>query len=93
MVLLGFFMGAAPLGLAAMNAHIPEKMQSLASPILLTVVFLGGGLLMSNVGGSLASLPAQAFSTYQTGLNWFLVPIAIAAVASLMMKPGRTSSN
>jgi MFS family permease len=93
MVLLGFFMGAAPLGLAAMNAHIPEKMQSLASPILLTVVFLGGGLLMSNVGGSLASLPTQAFSTYQTGLNWFLVPIAIAAVASLMMKPGRTSSN
>jgi len=93
MVLLGFFMGAAPLGLAAMNAHIPEKMQSLASPILLTVVFLGGGLLMSNVGGSLASLPSQAFSTYQAGLNWFLVPIAIAAVASLMMKPGRTNSN
>lgn len=92
MVLLGFFMGAAPLGLAAMNAHVPEKVQTLASPILLTVVFLAGGLLMSNVGTSLAALPANAFSTYQAGLNWFLVPIAIAAVASLMMKPGRTNA-
>jgi MFS family permease len=91
MVLLGFFMGAAPLGLAVMNAHIPEKFQALASPILLTVVFLGGGLLMSNVGTSLAGLPAHAFSTYRAGLNWFLVPIAIAAVASLMIKPGRTN--
>jgi MFS family permease len=92
MVVLGFFMGAAPLGLAVMNAHVPEKFQSLASPILLTVVFLGGGLLMSNVGTSLAALPANAFSTYRAGLNWFLVPIAVAAVASLMMKPGRTTN-
>lgn len=91
MVLLGFFMGAAPLGLAVMNAHIPEKFQALASPILLTVVFLGGGILMSSVGTSLAGLPANAFSTYRAGLNWFLVPIAIAAVASLMIKPGRTN--
>jgi MFS family permease len=91
MVLLGFFMGAAPLGLAVMNAHIPERLQALASPILLTVVFLGGGILMSSVGTSLAGLPANAFSTYRAGLNWFLVPIAIAAVASLMIKPGRTN--
>lgn len=92
MVLLGFFMGAAPLGLAVMNAHIPEKFQALASPILLTIVFLGGGLLMSNVGASLAGLPANAFSTYRAGLNWFLVPIAIAAMASLMIKPGRANA-
>lgn len=91
MVLLGFFMGAAPLGLAAMNAHVSEKIQSIASAILLTVVFLGGGLLMSNVGTSLASLPANDFATYRVGLNWFLVPIAIAAVSSLFMKPGRTT--
>jgi MFS family permease len=89
MALLGFFMGSAPLGLAAMNAHVPEQAQALASPILLTIVFLGGGLLMSNVGVSLATLPVHAFSTYRAGLNWFLVPIAIAAVTSLLMKPGR----
>lgn len=91
MVCLGFFMGAAPLGLAVMNAHVPERYRSLASPMLLTMVFLCGGLLMSNVGNSLAGLPAHAFSTYRAGLNWFLVPIAVAAVASLMMKPGRTT--
>ena len=91
MVCLGFFMGAAPLGLAVMNAHVPERYRSLASPILLTMVFLCGGLLMSSVGSSLAGLPVHAFSTYRAGLNWFLVPIAVAAVASLMMKPGRTT--
>lgn len=91
MALLGFFMGAAPLGLAVMNAHVAEKARSLASPILLTLVFLGGGLLMSNVGSSLAQLDPHAFSTYRAGLNWFLVPIAIAAVSSLFMKQGRTS--
>ena len=91
MVLLGFFMGAAPLGLASMNAHVPQKSQSIASAILLTVVFLVGGLLMSSVGMSLANLPSDAFETYRVGLNWFLVPIAIAAVASLFMKPSRYS--
>ena len=91
MVLLGFFMGAAPLGLASMNAHVPRKSQSIASAILLTVVFLVGGLLMSSVGMSLAKLPSYAFETYRVGLNWFLVPIAIAAVASLFMKPSRYS--
>ena len=91
MVLLGFFMGAAPLGLASMNAHVPRKSQSIASAILLTVVFLVGGLLMSSVGMSLANLPSYAFETYRVGLNWFLVPIAIAAVASLFMKPSRYS--
>lgn len=91
MACLGFFMGAAPLGLAVMNGHVPERYRSLVSPMLLTIVFLCGGLLMSNVGSSLAELPAHAFSTYRAGLNWFLVPIAVAAVASLMMKPGRTS--
>jgi len=89
MVLLGLFMGAAPLGLAAMNAHVSEKIQSMASAILLSVVFLGGGLLMSNVGTSLAALPVSEFSTYRAGMNWFLVPVAIAAVSSLFMKPGR----
>lgn len=89
MVLLGLFMGAAPLGLAAMNAHVSEKIQSMASAILLTLVFLGGGLLMSSVGTSLASLPVSDFSTYRAGMNWFLVPVAIAAVSSLFMKPGR----
>ena len=91
MVLLGFFMGAAPLGLASMNAHVPQKSQSIASAILLTVVFLVGGLLMSSVGMSLANLPSYKFETYRVGLNWFLVPIAIAAVASLFMKPSRYS--
>jgi len=93
MALLGFFMGAAPLGLAAMNAHVSERVQSIASALLLTIVFLGGGLLMSNVGTSLATLPANEFNTYRTGLNWFLVPIAIAAVASLMMKPGPSQAS
>ena len=92
MAMLGFFMGAAPLGLASMNAHVPQEAQGLASPILLTLVFLGGGVLMSNVGNSLGSLNAHAFSTYQAGLNWFLVPIAIAAVSSLLMKPGKVSN-
>lgn len=92
MALLGFFMGAAPLGLAAMNAHVTERAQAIASAILLTLVFLGGGLLMSNVGTSLATLPAHEFNTYRAGLNWFLVPIAIAAVASLLMKPGRSQA-
>jgi predicted MFS family arabinose efflux permease len=92
MVLLGLFMGAAPLGLAAMNAHISEKAKSVASAILLTFVFLCGGLLMSIVGSSLATLPVSEFSTYRAGMNWFLVPVAIAAVSSLLMKPGRVSS-
>jgi len=91
MASLGFFMGAAPLGLASMNAHVPEEAQALASPILLTLVFLGGGVLMSNVGSSLGSLDVHAFSTYQAGLRWFLIPIAIAAVSSLLMKPGKVS--
>lgn len=91
MALLGFFMGSAPLGLAVMNAHVAAKARDLASPILLTLVFLGGGLLMANVGTSLAPLDPHAFSTYRAGLNWFLVPIAIAAVSSLFMKPGRSS--
>ncbi len=91
MVLLGFFMGAAPLGLAAMNAHVSERMQAIASAILLTVVFLGGGLLMTSVGWSIASLPPNEFATYRVGLHWFLVPIAIAAVSSMLMKPGRVS--
>ena len=90
MVLLGFFMGAAPLGLAAMTAHVSEKTQAIASAILLTVVFLVGGLLMSSVGSSLADLPANEFETYRVCLNWFLVPIAIAAVASLFMRSGRS---
>ncbi|MEB3264874.1 MAG: MFS transporter [Synechococcus sp.] len=89
MACLGFTLGAAPLGLAVMNAHVPARAQSLASPILLTVVFLGGGVLMSGVGMNLASLPASAFSTYQAGLKWFIVPIAMAAVSSLFMKPQR----
>ncbi len=93
MVLLGFFMGAAPLGLAAMSAHVSEKMQSIASALLLTVVFLGGGLLMTSVGSSIATLPASEFATYRVGLHWFLVPIAIAAVASMLMKPGRVSQS
>lgn len=92
MALLGFCMGAAPLGLAAMNAHIPERLQGLATPILLTLVFLGGGLLMANVGTSLASLPPHAFSTYREGLNWFLVPIAMASVSSLLIRPGRADA-
>jgi hypothetical protein len=44
---------------------------------------------MSNVGTSLAALPVSEFSTYRAGMNWFLVPVAIAAVSSLFMKPGR----
>lgn len=92
MIALGFFMGAAPLGLAVMNAHVPERYQALASPILLTVAFLGGGLLMSSVGTSLAGLPIHAFSTYRAGMNWFIVPIAVAAVASLMIKPTRSTA-
>ena len=91
MVLLGFFMGAALLGLAAMTAHVAEKTQAIASAILLTVVFLFGGLLMSSVGSSLANLPANEFETYRVGLNWFLVPIAIAAVASLFIRSGRSA--
>jgi hypothetical protein len=93
MIALGFFMGSAPLGLAVMNAHVPERYQALASPILLTVAFLGGGLLMSSVGTSLAGLPVHEFSTYRAGLNWFLVPIAAAAVASLMIKPTRVANS
>jgi len=93
MIALGFFMGAAPLGLAVMNAHVPERFQALASPILLTIAFLGGGLLMSSVGTSLAGLPVHEFSTYRAGLNWFLVPIAVAAVASLMIKPARATNS
>jgi predicted MFS family arabinose efflux permease len=92
MVLLGFTLSAAPLGLAAMNTGIPESIQSLASPILLTIVFLGAGLMMAGIGIDLASLPKHAFSTYREGLHWFLVPIAIAAVSSLMMKPARANN-
>jgi len=93
LLLLGLTLGAAPLGLAVMNAHVPLQAQNLATPILLTIVFVVAGLLMPAIGIDLATLPISSFDTYRHGLNWFLVPIATAGVASLLMKPGRSESS
>jgi len=93
LLLLGLTLGAAPLGLAVMNAHVPLQAQNLATPILLTIVFVVAGLLMPAIGIDLAALPISSFDTYRHGLNWFLVPIATAGVASLLMKPGRSESS
>jgi len=89
LLVVGLTLGAAPLGLAVMNAHVPIQAQGLATPILLTIGFAGAGVLMPAVGIDLARLPIATFDTYRHGLNWFLVPIAMAGVASLLMKPGR----
>ena len=91
LLVVGLTLGAAPLGLAVMNAHVPIQAQSLATPILLTIGFAGAGVLMPAIGINLAALPISAFDTYRHGMNWFLVPIAISGVASLLMKPGRQS--
>lgn len=92
MGLLGFFMGCAPLGLSAMKAHLPPSAVAMGSSILLSVVFLSGGLLTPAVGMSIAALPMASFGTYQLAMRWFIVFTAVSAVSSLLLRPGRSSA-
>ena len=89
LIILGVTMGSAPLGLAVANAHLPVKMQTLGSPILLTVVFVAGGLLMSQIGVTLAAMTQHNFDYYRAGMNWLIIPVAIAFTSSLFIKEKR----
>jgi hypothetical protein len=51
-----------------------------------------GGVVTGIWANRVGILIPAAFSTYRAGLHWFLAPIAIAAVASLMIKPGRAKA-
>lgn len=88
LAVLGLAMGAAPLGLTAMKEHLPKPAVASGTSLLLTVVFLAGGLLTPAVGQAVATLPMNAFSTYQVAMHWFIAFAAIAAVASLFLQRG-----
>nr|WP_170953668.1 MFS transporter [Synechococcus sp. UW179A] len=94
MFVLGFGLGAAPLGLSFVRQELPEKAVAVASPLLLTFVFVGGGLLMSLVGEDLSEVSRLTFLNYQQSMSFFIVPVAIAAVLSLLIRsPAREISS
>jgi Ethanolamine utilization protein EutJ (predicted chaperonin) len=56
-----------------------------ASPLLLTFVFVGGGLLMSLVVDDLFGVSRLTFQTYQQSMLLFIMPVAVAvAVATVL---------
>ncbi|KZR85352.1 hypothetical protein [Synechococcus sp. MIT S9504] len=93
MFVLGFGLGAAPLGLSFVRRELPEKTATVATPLLLTFVFVGGGLLMSLVGEDLSGVSQLIFLNYQQSMSFFIVPLAMAAALSLLIRtPAREIS-
>ena len=82
MFVLGLGLGAAPLGLSFVRQELPEQAAAVASPLLLTFVFVGGGLLMSLVGDDLSGVSRLTFQTYQQSMRFFIVPVAVATALS-----------
>ena len=87
MFVLGLGLGAAPLGLSFVRQELPEQAAAVAAPLLLTFVFVGGGLLMSLVGDDLSGVSRMTFQTYQQSMRFFIVPVAVAAALSLLIRP------
>jgi hypothetical protein len=86
MFILGLGLGAAPLGLSFVRQELPEKIAGVASPLLLTFVFVSGGLLMSLVGDDLSGVAHLTFVTYQQSMTFFIVPVAMAAALSVLIR-------
>ena len=64
-----------------------------ASPLLLTFVFMGAGALMSLVGGELSGDAVRSFSLYQDAMTAFIVPVAMAvALGVLIRSPSRADT-
>lgn len=91
MFMLGLGLGAAPLGLSFVRQELPEQAAAVAAPLLLTFVFVGGGLLMSLVGDDLSGVSRMTFQTYQQTMRFFIVPVAVATALSLLIRPSSLS--
>ena len=91
MFMLGLGLGAAPLGLSFVRQELPEPAAAVAAPLLLTFVFVGGGLLMSLVGDDLSGVSRMTFQTYQQTMRFFIVPVAVATALSLLIRPSSLS--
>ena len=87
MFVLGLGLGAAPLGLSFVRQELPQQAAAVAAPLLLTFVFVGGGLLMSLVGDDLSGVSRLTFQTYQQSMRFFILPVAVAAALSLLIRP------
>ena len=91
--LLGFGLGAAPLGLSFVRQQLSERASMVASPLLLTFVFMGAGALMSLVGRELSGVAVRSFSLYQDAMTAFIVPVAMAvALGVLIRSPFRSDT-
>ena len=91
--LLGFGLGAAPIGLSFVRQQLPKRASAVASPLLLTFVFMGAGALMSLVGRELSGDSVLSFSAYQDAMTAFIVPVAIAVALAFLISsssPTRT---
>ena len=91
MFVLGLGLGAAPLGLSFVRQELPKQAAAVASPLLLTFVFVGGGLLMSLVGDDLSGMSRLTFQTYQQSMRFFIVPVSVATAVSLLIRPSSPS--
>ncbi len=89
--ILGLGLGSAPLGLSFVREALPEQAASVAAPLLLTFVFVGGGFLMSLVGADLSGVSHLSFQVYQQSMVFFIVPVAMAAALSLLIRPSSRS--
>ena len=83
---LGLGLGAAPLGLSFVRQQLSERASAVAAPLLLTFVFVGAGVLMSLVGQELSPDSRLTFNLYQDAMGLFIVPVAIAAGLSFLVK-------
>lgn len=88
LLLLGFGLGAAPLGLSFVRQQLSKRASVVASPLLLTIVFMGAGALMSLVGRELSDVVVRSFGVYQHAMTAFIVPVTIAvALGTLIRSP------
>lgn len=91
--LLGFGLGAAPLGLAFVRQQLSERAALVASPLLLTIVFMGAGALMAGVGGELTDDTVLSFRFYQEAMTAFIIPVAIAVgLGCLIRSPSQSAT-
>ena len=91
--LLGFGLGAAPIGLSSVRQQLSKRASAVASPLLLTFVFMGAGALMSLVGRELSGDTVLSFSAYQDAMTAFIIPVAIAVALAFLISsssPTRT---
>lgn len=83
---LGLGLGAAPLGLSFVRQQLSQRASAVATPLLLTFVFVGAGVLMSLVGQELSPDSKLTFNLYQDAMVLFILPVAIASGLSCLIK-------